>query len=72
MLGMIESSEKVLDSYKRLFIAGKRQWLDLVNASREVTQNYISLATLRAMLISSSYRLAVQAGKIDFENSGRH
>ena len=72
MLGMIESSEKVLESYKRLFVAGKRQWLDLVNASREVTQNYIALATLRATLISSSYRLAIQAGKIEFENSGRY
>ncbi len=63
----IESSQKVLDSYTRLFIAGKRQWLDLVNTSREVTQNYITLATLRAILITSSYRLALQTGKIDFE-----
>ena len=66
----IEASEKVLDSYTRLFIAGKRQWLDLVNTSRDVTQNYISLATLRAMLITSSYRLALQTGKIDFELQG--
>ena len=71
MLSTIESSEKVLDSYKRLFIAGKRQWLDLVNASREVTMNYISLAALRATLISSSYRLALHAGKLQFGNRGR-
>ena len=62
----IASSQKVLESYKRLFLAGKRQWLDLVNASREVTQNYISLASLRATLIASSYRLALTAGKIHF------
>ena len=66
----IKSSQKVLDSYTRLFIAGKRQWLDLVNTSREVTQNYLSLATLRAALIASSYRLALQAGRIDFEQKG--
>lgn len=66
----IESSRKVLESYKRLFIAGKRQWLDLVNTSRELTQNEITLATLRAGLISSSYRLALQTGNIDFELEG--
>lgn len=66
----IEASQKVLASYSRLFIAGKRQWLDLVNTSREVTQNYIALATLRAILITSSYRLALQTGDIDFELEG--
>jgi len=66
MQNTIRSSMKVLDSYKRLFLAGKRQWLDLVNTSREVTQNYVSLASLRATLIASSYRLALTAGKIRF------
>lgn len=70
MMRTIESSQKVLASYERLFIAGKRQWLDLVNTSREVTQNYIALATLRASLITSSYRLALQTGHIDFELEG--
>ena len=67
----IESSKKVLASYKRLFLAGKRQWLDLVNASREVTQNYVSLAALRSTLIAASYRLALTAGKIHFSKRGR-
>ena len=66
----IEASQKVLASYKRLFIAGKRQWLDLVNTSRELTQYHIGLATLRASLITSSYRLALQTGNIDFELEG--
>jgi adhesin transport system outer membrane protein len=64
----IRASQEVLDSYTRLFIAGKRQWLDLVNTSREVTQNYLSLATLRASLVASSYRLALEAGRLDFES----
>lgn len=67
----IESSQKVLASYKRLFLAGKRQWLDLVNASRELTQNYVSLAALRSTLITSSYRLALAAGKIHFSKRGK-
>lgn len=64
----ISASQKVLESYARLFIAGKRQWLDLVNLSREVTQNKISLASLKALLITSSYRLALQTGNLYFES----
>ncbi len=67
----ILSSQKVLDSYTRLFLAGKRQWLDLVNMSREVTMNYVTLASLRAMMIVSSYRLALQTGRIHLEKRGR-
>jgi adhesin transport system outer membrane protein len=68
---MIISSEKVLESYKRLFLAGKRQWLDLVNSSREVTMNYVTLASLRATLIISAYKLSLEAGELHFENKGR-
>ena len=63
----IESSRKVLESYKRLFLAGKRQWLDVVNAAREVTMNYVSLSSLRAAYIIAAYRLALDAGKIKID-----
>jgi len=68
---MIASSEKVLASYKRLFLAGKRQWLDLVNASREVTMNHITLASLRATLVVSAYRVALEAGKVHIDPKGK-
>jgi len=64
----IDASQKVLDSYTRLFIAGKRQWLDLVNSSREVTQNKLSLADQKAILAVSSYRLLLSRGEIRIES----
>ena len=66
----ITASQKVMESYKRLFLAGKRQWLDLVNSSREVTQNLVQLAAFRATLITANYRLALQQGDMDFEFQG--
>lgn len=60
----IDASQNVLKSYTRLFLAGKRQWLDLVNSSREVTQNKMSLADLEASLWGITYRLALKQGKI--------
>lgn len=68
---MITSSKAVLESYKRLFLAGKKQWLDLVNASREVTMNYVTLATLRASIIISAYRLSLDTGKLQFDIKGK-
>ena len=60
----IDASQNVFDSYTRLFIAGKRQWLDLVNASRELTQYKTSLAELEATLAASAYQLALKRGQI--------
>ena len=67
----IESTKTVLESYKRLFLAGKRQWLDLVNMSRELTMYHVNLASLRASIITSSYLLALQTGRIAFDKRER-
>ncbi|MBD3842200.1 MAG: TolC family protein, partial [Campylobacterales bacterium] len=60
----IGSAQKVFASYTRLFLAGKRQWLDLVNASRELTQNEISFSDIKATLTVSSYQLALLSGEL--------
>lgn len=60
----VRSTQSVLESYTRLFIAGKRQWLDLVNTSREVTQNRQSLAELKGALAVMAYRLSLYRGEI--------
>jgi adhesin transport system outer membrane protein len=60
----IHSAQAVFDSYTRLFIAGKRQWLDLVNSSRELTQYKTSLADLESSLQASAYQLALKRGQI--------
>lgn len=63
-LQAIDSSQKVLESYSRLFLAGKRQWLDLVNSSREVTQNKMNLADLLSSGYVSRYRLKLKTGEL--------
>jgi len=63
----IDASQNVLESYTRLFVAGKRQWLDLVNSSRELTQNQLALADLQATLVTSAYRLALKNGEIKLD-----
>jgi outer membrane protein, adhesin transport system len=64
----IKSSMEVLNSYSRLFIAGKKQWLDLVNASKELMINNQELASQQALVKIMKYKLALRIGEIDLEN----
>lgn len=68
----ISAAELVFDSYTRLFLAGKRQWLDLVNASRELTQYKTNLVDLKASYEVTAYQLALFRGKIVLELGNKY
>lgn len=59
----IRSSLKVLESYTRLFIAGKRSWLDVVNAARELTENQKLKSDMSVSSLISGERLRLYQGK---------
>lgn len=61
----IVSAKNVLESYKRLFIAGKKQWLDLVNASRELIQYRVELSNYVVNKKILEYKLSLKYGEID-------
>lgn len=54
---VVHSSRKVLESYERQFISGRKSWLDVLNALRELTQYEVSRADARAGAAASYYRL---------------
>ena len=60
-----KSAEDVLASYDRLFVAGKRSWLDVLNAARELTQAEMILADIEAQVAASAYRLTLYGGALD-------
>jgi outer membrane protein, adhesin transport system len=60
----LKASAEVLASYDRLFVAGKRSWLDVLNAARELTEVEISLADVEAQLVASRYRLRLHGGEL--------
>ena len=64
-----ELSRDVFESNKRLFLADKKQWLDLVNSSKEVMDIDISLADSKVMYMISKYKVALKTGLINL-NSG--
>lgn len=54
---------EVLASSTRLFIAGKRGWLDVLNAAREDFDNEQAGIVAGAALLGSQYRLALLTGE---------
>lgn len=64
----LRSASEVLASYDRLFVAGKRSWLDVINAARELTQIELSIADIRALLAASYYRLRLHSGEITWQS----
>lgn len=61
----INASQNVFESYIRLFLTGKRQWLDLVTASRELTDNELGYNETKIMHLIASYQLALLDGKFN-------
>lgn len=66
-LRTLAAATEVLASYDRLFIAGKRNWLDVLNAARELTQVQTSLADIEALLAASHYRLRLHSGELPWQ-----
>ena len=56
------SSARVLESYQRLFQAGRKQWQDLLNQVRELAQNQYALADAQAVMVGSMSRLQIRMG----------
>lgn len=61
----VDANQNVFDSYIRLFLTGKRQWLDLMSASRELTDNELSFNDTKITYLMASYQLALLNGKFN-------
>lgn len=60
----LAASSAVLASYDRLFIAGKRSWLDVLNTAQEVIRLRTALADVQAQLAAARRRLRLHAGEV--------
>jgi len=62
----VRSARGVLESYNRQFIAGKRSWLDVLNATRELIQTDLAFVDIQASYQASAYRLRLDVGDFDW------
>ncbi len=60
-----QSAADVSASWERQFLAGRKQWQDLMNAEREQTQNDVQLADALATQVLTGWRLTVLTQGLD-------
>lgn len=58
----LDGARMVKESYARQFIAGRKSWLEVLNALREVETNELQLSDARVATMASAYRLKIQTG----------
>lgn len=57
----LQAAAEVSQSYDRQFLAGRKSWLDVMNAARELAQTETQLADLQSTELVVSWRLAIYA-----------
>jgi len=55
----LRAAEEVSRSYDRQFLAGRKTWLDVMNAARELAQTEVQLADVESTQVVVSWRLAI-------------
>jgi adhesin transport system outer membrane protein len=65
------AAEDVSASYDRQFLAGRKSWLDVMNAARELAQTETQLADLQSTQVVVTWRLAAYARGIDALGEGK-
>lgn len=59
LVSAVAGAQIVLDSYQRQFIAGRKSWLEVLNAVRELSDYQVNLVQTRSDILESFYKLQV-------------
>ena len=58
-------SAEVFDSYTRQYTAGRKTWIDVLNAVREATQSEMAVADAAAQMAAAALRLRLLTGNLN-------
>ena len=67
LIAAVAGAQIVVSSYRRQFIAGRKSWLEVLNAVREQSQYEIQLVESRAAIIATYYKLQVDFGLMSWQ-----
>lgn len=62
---LVTATEETLVSFMRQYDAGRKTWVDVLNAQRELSEARLALEQTRSSFQENSLRLAVQLGSLD-------
>lgn len=61
---LVDNTRSVVDSYARQYTAGRKNWLDVLNAQREAAQALYGLADVEANRLRAQLRLEINTGRL--------
>lgn len=67
LLQALAGSKLVVESYQRQFIAGRKSWLEVLNAVREHSQYAQQLAAAQTQMIGAFFKLQVDFGQMPWQ-----
>lgn len=67
LLSAIDGAQIVVDSYGRQFIAGRKSWLEVLNAVRELSDYQRQLLEVQSQMVASFYKLQVDFGAMPWQ-----
>ena len=72
LVAAVAGAQIVVNSYRRQFIAGRKSWLEVLNAVREHNDYQVQLVQSRADILGAFYRLQVDFGLMDWQRFARN
>lgn len=72
LVAAVAGAQIVVSSYRRQFIAGRKSWLEVLNAVREHNDYQIQLVQTRADMLGAFYRLQVDFGSMPWQQYGNN
>lgn len=69
LMAAVAGAQIVLDSYRRQFIAGKKSWLEVLNAIRDKSQYEQQLRQIQVQMVTSYYQLLVDFGLMPWQQA---
>lgn len=68
LIAAVAGAQIVVDSYRRQFIAGRKSWLEVLNAVREKASYQQQLLQVQSQMLGAFYKLQVDFGLMPWQN----
>jgi len=72
LVAAVAGAQIVVNSYRRQFIAGRKSWLEVLNAVREQNDYQVQLSQTRADMLGAFHRLQVDFGIMPWQQFGQN
>lgn len=72
LIAAAAGAQLVVNSYRRQFIAGRKSWLEVLNAVREQSEYQVQLVQARADMLGAFYKLQVDFGLMGWQQFARN